>query len=193
MVWRHSDCFPCFLTPPLFGRSSNCLPNMSRLLALRALQDLSLDLQKLIFKCIYPTKNEISSRLEAQHPVVWEFHELDWKVVNFVHDGERYLEFPLLSRAERKWVHLRCEAFHLTHKSIVCEGGRILVIAKGPGWVYDQETELQPFEWSTASFQRQEDLFCKTCGKRGYLAFGDAHCDSCFAYLRDNDFLDEEL
>lgn len=173
--------------------SSDRIPNMSRLLALRALQDLSLDLQKLIFKSIFPTKNEISSRLEAQHPVLWEFYELDWKVVNFVHDGQRYLEFPLLSRAERKWIHLRCEAFNLTHQSIVCEGGRTLVIAKGPGWVYDQEAVLQPFEWSRASFQRQEDLLCKTCGKRGYLAFGDAHCDSCFAYLRDNDFLDEEL
>ena len=152
---------------------------MSRLLVLQALEGLSLDLQKRIFTAIFPTRQQIESRLQDQHPTLQEFFELDAQIIDFVHHGEGYQEFPVLSRTERKWLHLRSEGLQILHESFETENGRVLVIAKGLGWFYNEDADVEPFRWGKATWQG-EILVCENCGrsKAPHIA-GQNFCFEC--------------
>ena len=96
---------------------------------------------------------------------------LDEALIDFVHDGSHSIELEGLTKAERKWAHLRCDLFHLQHESINKSEGRVLVISKGNHWVYKADKPIAPIEWSTGQTRsgkrsgRIKLYECDNCGE----------------------------
>lgn len=156
---------------------------MSRLLALRALQGLSLDVQQLIFAATFPTRHQIDTRLQVQHPTLPEFQDLDAELIDFVHDGENQWEFPFLSKTERRWLHNRCDLFALFHESVDSDVGRVVVIGKEVCWSYDDDAEVEPFRWGKATWPG--GVLCDNCGRtEPPFIVGQLFCFGCMEELQ---------
>ncbi len=145
-----------------------------------------MDMQKLIFAEIFPTKLQILLRLDEQHPTLLEFSEYDSRVVEFVHHGEGNLYFFDLSRTERKWVHLRSELFGIAHESYETDEGRILVISKWPGWSYNADVDVEYFEWGRASWQRGKTFLCATCHNVMHVPYNSLDGGFCYRCLEED-------
>lgn len=140
---------------------------MSRVLVLLALHDLDADSRRRIFFRVFPTKAEIEARLKTQHKGVKDTSKLDDDLMEFVHGNGRCLELQGLTRAERKWVHLRCELFGLDHFSRDIDNGRVLIVSKGIGWAYDRDKAVTPIEWGSypKRSRRIRFWYCEECGE----------------------------
>lgn len=159
---------------------------MSRIMALRALQGLTPDLQELIFRRSFPTKHQIRLRLEQQQNVLPEFTHLDSEIAEFIHNDQDDLELASLTPREKRWVYFRGQLFGLQHFSYLGQDGRILVLLKTDDWYYSGEPAIVARRWDQLSLQKQV-YWCEECGleQNGVPIFRQRApiCHGCYGHL----------
>jgi len=178
---------------------------MDRILTLRALQPLPLDLRQKIFETVLESlEKECKDWLEARSPIlpgdtVFEetCKELDAFLVRFAHgqekETEKLIEWHLAASvrvyyivpSDIRWIQLRCALLGLMCQSINLEYECQLLISKPRGWDLDLNPDTPPVAlWD---FGDSSHLYpCHRCGgiyrgerfKVGWRS-GRLYCDSC--------------
>ena len=159
---------------------------MSRIMALRALLGLPQDIQQLIFRKCFPSKQQIRKRFEKQTPCLSEWARLDSEIVKFVHTDQDDLELGSLSPREKRYAHFRGHIFGLQHFTYPGPDSQVLVLLKPDNWSYSDEEQVVSHQFDQLFPQRQL-YWCDDCGKekngipvrmhRGVI------CHTCYASL----------
>lgn len=140
------------------------LYRMSRVQALLALQGLPADVKRKIFAPCFPKRAAIVAALQQQHETLPEYARVDETIIDFAHAGQHPIGIYDLTRAERKWAHLRCDFLGLQHESSDSANGRVVVVSKGAAWVFAADKQAVPFQWGYPS--RRVKLYeCEYCGE----------------------------
>ena len=133
---------------------------MSRLLVLRALSDLPLDIKKLIFTRLkYPTLIQLVSRLKQQSPSKSAFLHLDVAIIGFVWSGTPSTILARLTGPQRSWVLGRCKLLGLDHQEIRTIGGKGLILFRNLSWTFNDYQEVCQLIWCKTRWRYR----CSSC------------------------------
>lgn len=125
---------------------------MRRTQVLCILKKLDPDVQKIVFRLIYPDRKEIQAYLTSQGYFPERFEALDRQIVDFAHEDEWEMITRPLDAAERKFVHIRCTALRLVHRCLQWDRNRcvsrMMLIAKPHVWWFDDTQPAAQLRWA---------------------------------------------
>ena len=146
---------------------------MRRTEVLCILRPLVTDVQKIIFRQVFPTKQQVENFMSSQCETPYDFLEIDEFLSEFVHGDENVLILEDLEKRERKFVHERCGALKLAHQSgeYTDNGLKDITVSKPAAWFFDLNGSPPTLEWTSWSEwmsrkrRRYEEIVeCELCG-----------------------------
>ena len=148
---------------------------MRRELVVYVLRDLVPDVQKKIFKLIFPTRSEIHCLLQRQcvTPKSWAF--TDEKFTNLAHSHKIRIKFPGIPVMHRRFVYNRCTLLKFTYQTGDQQVGhrKDVTVFKPAGWCFSdalQGLRLVPKRLKVPNCKKvslQENATeCELCGQQ---------------------------
>ena len=132
---------------------------MSRVLALRALSSLPSDIKKTILAKVFPTVQQLVSRLRRQSPSQPSFTHLDVAIISFVYSDQQKITLARLVGPQRNWVIARCKLFRLNYQDVKTIGGKGLTLIRPAAWAFDEDTEVCKLRWCKTRWRYR----CRYC------------------------------